>query len=101
MKANFDKPFSDCFGKEISNGKSGPQNVAESLCAQLFNLATLKGTPVSAEKKYQAYKLCQRIASHPREVELATEDCLLIKEVAAEIYSAGAYGQIVDIIESV
>ena len=68
--------------------------------SQLFNLSTLRGTPVPAERKYQAYKLCQRIAANPREVELTTEDCSLLKEVASETYSAGAYGQVVDLIEA-
>lgn len=100
MKVNFDKAFSDCFGKEINGGQGGCHNIAETLCTQLFNLSTLRGTPVPAERKYQAYKLCQRIAANPREVELTTEDCSLLKEVASETYSAGAYGQVVDLIEA-
>ena len=94
MKVNFNKPFTDCFGKSIEG-----KNISEQVCMSLFNLSTLSGTPVPADKKYMAYSLCNRISSSPDEVEMSTEEASFLKEVCNENYSAGAYGQIVDMVE--
>lgn len=95
MKVNFNKSFADCFGKELSEKK----NVAEQLGMYLFNLSHLGGSPLSGEQKYMAYSLCRRICSNPDVVEMSTEEASFLKEVCAEVFSSGAYGQIVDIIE--
>lgn len=94
MKVNLNKCFVDCFGKNIEG-----KNIAEQLSLFLFNLSSLAGSPLSAENRYLAYCLCNRISSCPSTVELTTEEASFIKEVANEAFSAGAYGQIVDIIE--
>lgn len=39
------------------------------------------------------------MAEHPQEVELTAKDCDLIEQVAERTLVAGAYGQVVDIIE--
>lgn len=52
------------------------------------------------EKKYELHKISRKIAADPESVEMTTEEASLLKEVAAEAYSCGAYGQIVDIIEN-
>lgn len=95
MKVNLNKNFTDAFGKTIEG-----KNIAEQLCMYLFNLSTMQGNPVPADRKYIAYKLCNHISSCPDEVELTAEECALVKELSNEAFSAGAYGQIVDIIES-
>lgn len=101
MKVNLNKPFVDCFGKEIVNEKTGrANNIAESLCLVIFNLNAMGGVPLPPEKKYGLHKISRRIASDPSSVEITTEEGSLLKEVAAEAYSCGAYGQIVDIIEN-
>lgn len=94
MKVNFNRTFTDCFGKEIEG-----KNIGEQVCLFLFNLSSLSGNPIPAEKKYMAYTLCNRISVHPDEVELTTEEASFIKDVCNEVMSAGAYGQIVDLIE--
>lgn len=99
MKVNFNQPFTDYYGREVKNEKGSGRNIAESVCLQLFNLGQLCGQPVPAERKYMAHKLCRRIADNPECVELTTEEATFIKEVAAEAFNAGGYGQIVDIIE--
>jgi len=101
MKLNFDKTFTDCFGKEVVNEKTGKgTNIAESLCMVIFNLNNVGGAPLTPEKKYDLHKICRKIADNPGDVELTTEEGSLLKEVAAEAYSCGAYGQVVDIIEN-
>ncbi len=101
MKVNFNKPFVDCFGKEVINEKTGrPSNIAESLCMVIFNLNTVSGVPLPSDKKYDLHKISRKIAADPGEVEISTEEGTLLKDVALEAYSCGAYGQIVDIIEN-
>lgn len=101
MKLNFDKTFTDCFGKEVVNEKTGKgTNIAESLCMVIFNLNNVGGSPLPPEKKYDLHKICRKIADNPGDVELTTEEGSLLKEVAAEAYKCGAYGQVVDIIEN-
>lgn len=99
MKVDFDKPFIDCFGREI-NAPKGGKNIAEQLCLLLFNLNTMCNTPLTGDEKYAAYKLCNRISANPAEVELSTEEASLIKRLSGEVFNAGPYGQIVDIIEN-
>ena len=101
MKVNFNKPFVDCFGKEVVNEKTGKgTNIAESLCMVIFNLNNVGGAPMPPEKKYELHKISRKIAADQESVEMTTEEASLLKEVAAEAYSCGAYGQIVDIIEN-
>ncbi|EOS07190.1 MULTISPECIES: hypothetical protein [Bacteroidales] len=101
MKVNFDKTFKDCFGNEVVNDKTGKAtNIAESLCMVIFNLNSMGGVPLPPDKKYALHKICQKIAGSPGEVELTTEEGTLLKEIAAESYSCGAYGQVADIIEN-
>ena len=101
MKVNFNQPFVDCFGNEVINEKTGKgTNIAESLCLVIFNLNGVGGVPLPPDKKYALHKICQKIACSPGEVELTTEEGTLLKEIAAESYSCGAYGQVADIIEN-
>lgn len=58
------------------------------------------GVPLSPDRKYALHKISRKIARHPGEVDITTEEGSLLKEVAAEAYSCGAYGQVVDIIEN-
>lgn len=100
MTVNFNHEFTDCFGNGILGKNPGKaSNMAEELCLTLFNLSTLGGAMVSAEKKYLAYRLSLRISECPDAVELTTEEAGFIKEVSAEAYSAGAYGRVADLIE--
>ncbi len=82
----------------IINGKQ--ENIADRLGFALFNLSQIKGRPATAEEKYQSYCLLKKIKDNPEEVEISTEEGTLLKDIAAEILSAGAYGQIYDIIEN-
>lgn len=94
MTVNLDKNFLDAFGRPIENGR-----IADKLGMLLFNLSTVHGTPVTPEKKYAAYQMCQRINSNASAVELSLEEAAMIKDACAEHLSAGAYGQVVDLLE--
>lgn len=99
MKVDFSQSFMDATGKPVQVNKK-PQIIGEQLCFALFNLTQVKGAPATPEQKYDAYKLLKRIQANPREVEISTEEGTFIKELAAEVLSAGGYGQVVDIIEN-
>lgn len=99
MNINLNVPFVDLMGKPIyENGKEA--NVADRIASLLFNLSALHKEPLNAEQKYQAYKLCTAIIHSPSSVELSAEQASFIKDVCSEAFSAGAYGQVVDIIEN-
>ncbi len=101
-KMNFKKPFVDCFGnpvEEVKDGQKVQVEISHSLAKSLFNLVTLSNTPLTPEEKLTAYKISKQMAEHPEEVELTTEDASFLKRVAGQLMSAGAYGQIYDIIE--
>lgn len=94
MTVNLNKNFVDAFGRDLEKG-----NIAERIGMLLFNLSTLKGVALSGEQKYVVYKLCKRVSENPESVQLSAEETVLLKDACAESLSAGAYGQIIDIIE--
>lgn len=99
MKVNLNKPFLDVKGNPVKiNGSD--HLVSDAVSFALFNLAQFNGHPASAEQKYQAYTLFKKVQENASEVEISTEDGSFIKSICVEVLSAGAYGQLVDIIES-
>lgn len=98
MNVNLDTVFKTPLGNDvISNGKR--QNVGEVLALTLFNSQSLKGQPMTPEQKYMAFRISQKMASDLRNVTLNAEEVMLIKEISAEMFSSGAYGTIVDLID--
>lgn len=95
MKVNFNKSFIDCFGKKV-----GDKQIGEQLAMLLFNMSTINNAPVSPEEKYAAYKLCNKLSTATDAVEITEDEAGLIKRIASEYFSAGAYGQIVDLVEN-
>lgn len=103
MKINFKKNFVDSFGSpitELKDGKRTTQEIWRFLAATLFSLSSLGKEPLSKEKKYTAYLLSKRIAENPEAVECTTEEASFLKDVCSEMLNAGAYGQVVDLIEN-
>ena len=103
MIVNFKKNFVDSFGcpiTEVKNGVITAQEIRRFLAATLFSLSSLNKEPLSKDNKYMAYSLSKRIAENPVAVECTTEEASFIKDVCAEKLNAGAYGQVVDLIEN-
>lgn len=100
MKVNFSKPFVDALGNPIIEGAGTPQMISERLCIALFNVSAIGGKPITGEQKYQAYKIMCAVRQNASEVELSAEDASFVKLIAAEVLSAGAYGQVYDTIEN-
>lgn len=92
MKVKFNQPFKDFKGNDIS------AIMSDELCKVLFNLCTSNKAPISSDEKYMAYKLCVRIHNND-EVELTCEEATFLLRICGETLTAGAYGQIRDLIE--
>lgn len=98
MKVNLKQSFIDFKGNEIKvNGK--PALISDEVGKILFNLGTSGNTPLGADEKYMAYKLCNRICQSG-ELEITAEEGAFIVKVCGEHLTAGAYGQVRDIIEN-
>ncbi len=95
MTVNFNKAFTDGAGNPL---ESSP-NIGTAIATRLFNLDKMDGVCVSADEKYRAYSLSRRFSDSPDAVNLTTEEAAFIKKVCADTFTAGAYGQIVDLIE--
>ena len=89
MKVNFNKTFS------TYNGEDSQQSIKDAVCKGLY----AAGDGVSADDKMIAYRLNLKIIPATKEVEITTEEASLIKRLCEKTLVAGAYGQIVDLIE--
>ena len=98
MKVNFNRPFTDFKGNAMcENGK--PLMMSEGIGRELFQLG--RSERRNADDKYMAYKLCNRISSSSGDVDLTAEEGAFIVNVCADSMTAGAYGQVKDIIDGV
>lgn len=97
MIRNFKVAMRGYDGKELKNEKGETQMMSLIIGLHLYTAGGKK--PMSQEDKVRAYKLSLQMQEHPEEVELTAEDMTLIKEVTNEALVAGAYGQIVQVLE--
>lgn len=93
MKANFNKNFKDFRGAETS------ENIAQTVSEVLFNHGT--GTPAPESEKRMAYSLSRRIFLAAGEVDITAEEAAFIERVCSEKLTAGGYGQVYELIESI
>ena len=99
MKVNFKQSFKDFKGMEIKAG-GNPVLISDEVGKILFNAGMSANVSLSSDEKYMAYKLCNRISSG-NELELTMEEGAFILRVCGEHMTAGAYGQIRDLIENI
>lgn len=94
MKLNFNQSFKDFKGEAIvENGKE--KSISEMIATLLFS-----GQGITKnEDKLKAFSLSQRIYNAKSAIEITVEEASMIKKVA-ESLSAGAYSQVIAIIES-
>lgn len=103
MRINLKKCFVDIFGNPVIEKRgqeSAPQEMWRLLAMSLFSLSSLGGRPLAKEQKYMAYSMSRRMAESPASFECTAEEAAFLKDVCSETLSAGAYGQVVDLIES-
>lgn len=98
MKINLRKEIVGADGTPMTV-KDKKQYICDHVCQILWQMEEVEGNAATAEQKYRAYKLMQRIAANPDEVEMESEDVTLVKNLTLKCFRAGVYGQIVDAIE--
>lgn len=109
MKVNLNQSFLDFDGSELCEEvevcrlgqtvkEKKPVIIASELAKYLFLGAGLTSDDKGNEK-YQAYILSKRIMETKTPIQLSIEECALIKKVSLAVFSAGVYGQIMDLIE--
>ena len=84
--------------EKTTNDTELPIMISDVVAKALFEVSTSAG--LTPEEKYQAFKISQRIMNEPRNVELDASDVVLIRKVIGPSFSAGVYGQIIDLLES-
>lgn len=94
LQVHFKTPSGEIIGGEKA------ATVADNIGVAMFQLNQLGGQPVDASKKYIAYKIVTKVTANPSAVVLSDEEKELIEAVAAENFSAGIFGQLMDVINS-
>ena len=96
MKVDFNKAIKDFKGKEVKNPETNEvQTLKDVVCIRLFSA----GDNLSAEEKYEAYKLMVKISPSKSAVEIEDKDSVLIKKICEKSLTAGAYGQLVELLK--
>lgn len=94
MRVDFDRSFIGMGGEPMK------ENIAETIATYMFNLSQLDGKPIGREQKMTAYRIYTKMVKSPSSVDMTTEEATFIKDVCGENLTAGAYGQIEDLIEN-
>lgn len=93
MKVNLNKKFKDFRGKESN------EVIADKVAEALYSAGAIPEWAIKREDKFRAYKLCQKIITNNGIIEIESEDATLIKDVCSNFLTAGAYGQVHELIE--
>lgn len=93
MKVDFNKRFKDFRGKETK------EEIADKVAEALYSAGAVQELAIRREDKFRAYKLCRRIMDNKGVVEITSEDATLIKDVCSKFLTAGAYGQVHELVE--
>ncbi|MCB6712267.1 hypothetical protein LI160_01525 [Bacteroides xylanisolvens] len=93
MKVDLNKYFKDYRGQETT------ELIADKVAEAMYSAGAIPEWKIKREDKFKAYKICQKILTDGGVIEIETEEATLIKEVCANFFSAGAYGQVHELIE--
>lgn len=94
MNVNFNNKILSFNGQPLK--QNGTDMDFHTIVCQMLYTA---GEKYTAEEKYRAYKIMQRIEADPEHVEINNEDAVLIKRIVGETLTAGAYGQLADLLD--
>lgn len=100
MKVNFNADFKDFNGEPLLVD-GNPQVIGHIVAQCLFNGTGIRPSgnmQTDNGKKMRAYHLCMRIMDTGGEVEITSEDAVLIKEAVSGL-TPGCYSQVVQLIE--
>lgn len=88
------------FKKRLNGPDGKPAGwMDEQLRIVLFQIDSNDRLHLDGDKKYSAYLLGKRLLAGDGVVEMSIEEAAFLKEVCAAGFRAGAYGQIIDLIE--
>jgi len=93
MKVNLNRKFRDFKGNETND------IISDKVAEALYSAGAIPEWAIKREDKFRAYKLCQQIINSKGVIEIESEDATLIKEVCANFLTAGAYGQVHELVE--
>lgn len=102
MKVNLNRNLLDYRGQEaieLVNGKEKKKFLRDMVAEALYAAGSNPQKALDMTKKLKAYKMLQQVLSNRGVLEIETEDATLLKEICADFFTAGAYGQIYDLIE--
>jgi hypothetical protein len=94
MKLNLNRYFKDFHGRQTDKLMS--EGVAEALYAAG---SVPEGRVFSRQEKFTIYRIMQQILTGKGVIEIDTEQATLLKEVTAQFFNAGGYGQVEELIE--
>lgn len=94
MKVNLKRQFKDYRGNDLK------EVIADKVAEALYSAGAIPEWPINREDKFRAYKICQKIIACDGTAELESEDITLIKSVCSNFMTAGAYGQIEELLEN-
>lgn len=94
MKVDFNKPLKDFRGEDMKDEFGEVQNIKDIVCARLYS----SGKDMSIDDKFEAYKLMKRIEASNSDVDINDRESLLIKECCNNTLTAGAFGQIFELL---
>lgn len=102
MKVNLNRNLLDFKGQEVVelvNGKEKKKFLRDMVAEALFAAGSNPKKELEMGKKLRAYKMLQQVINNRGVLDIETEDATLLKEICADFFTAGAYGQIYDLIE--
>lgn len=94
MKFDLNRKLINAKGEPMKDG--GREVTMAEPVSQMMFAASQGGT----DEKMKCFDIWMRIRQNPSEVELSSEDVVLIKKVIGESMVAGALGQIVYVLEN-
>lgn len=102
MKIDFNRCLLNFVGQpmvKFIQGKEVPQSLCDMVAEALYSAGMDPQKPMETSKKLQAYKLMQQLINNKGIIEAETEEIALLKDICANFFTAGAYGQIHELIE--
>ena len=94
MKVNFNKPLKTFKGEDMKDEFGKVQIIKDIVCARLYS----SGDEMNEDEKYESYKLMTRINAADGDMDISDKESLLIKECCNNTLTAGAFGQIFELL---
>ena len=102
MRINLNRLLLDFKGDEaikVINVKEQKQFLRDMVSEALYAAGMNPQLGMDMSKKLRAYNMLQQIINNRGILDITTEDATLLKEICADVFTAGAFGQINELIE--